>query len=1394
MNPNPTFQPNRCSYRSSKITKLGFSALTIFLLILPIAGRSQQCTLPSQIFLPQPDKDLYEGFGSAVRVDGNHMVVGIPQNSATQAIGGLAYVYKLDGANQWIKIAELTPSDLGKYTMFGRQVAISGNTIVLSGSDYTGKGGGRDKLYVFEKPASGEWVSTTENYTIEKPFISEISGILFEQFVLRGNDLIAQTGAVGMQGIEVYRRTTGQFELIQSIPIPGGSGFPQWNLAIGDDFFAMGTENYSNPDNSSGAVFVYEKTGPAYNATPAVLKAAEQSASEWRAFGLNIAIHATTLFVQGLRYDGTYNQVFYIMEKPMGGWVDASYPALIEEPGYAYRSVQIAASENYLLAADEDLTAVIGFKKPATGWGQGATRFRINDPANSGFTFGRQLQLTDTHLVIGCPNWLISDHREDEVVLDLYRPGGDWENVDISQAAAFKTESINATDDFFGEHFSVFNGQLAVTADGDDQKSWSSGLVYMFDVGTENTDPVQIIHCPEEEDGTGFGQRIAMGDSLMFITAPYKDSVSSSGAVVVRDMGKVYVYRRSSSGLWEYSSQIKGPATYSSAYFGRNVVSTPGYCAISEFNGGNSDNTGKIHIYKENADRKFQFVTTLGVWAWGMGYSMAMTDSVLVVGTSGAPTPAYRVPVWVFHKIGEWSESTPYATLDLDIGGWRDGFGTSVSINGDEVVVGAPGWPGFETRPIPRSYLISGAAFIYRKPSSGWSGELRPSATITPRDPTDLGGFGEKVALDHNDLFIGAPNVYARYNYSANFSNDDGELIPGKVYHFTRPQAGWTTTSQETRQIQSFEPEVVDGYGSELFISDRYLFVGAMLDDTPAGIRTGSVQTMMQLPVVDGPNTVCIDEGPILLQGHPRGGQFSGPGVNVTTGVFSPTVAGPGTHNVRYVRDGCKAFIEINVIASVISVSHRSELVQPMCIGRPVSVAFETGDPAENYKWFYRPTANDPFEKYDSLKQVVSADKPGIFRVVISRGLCPPRIEDFEVVDEEPIEIEIAPVPAVCAEGEIVLSATPQTGTWMGQGVSADGVFNSTQVADASYELTYTVTTPAGCVWQESTTVNVSLLMQPQLQYGGEAICGNAHVTLRLNNVDGISNVTWFKDGAEIPSPSPLALDVSEGGTYVARVQKSTCEYSTQEAVVPKEAVDIIFNIPILCADNAVTLNVTPSGGTWSGAGVTESGVFDASLVSDGNYPVQYELQSSVGCHWQEQFEVVVDKLNEPLLESSMDAVCMDAPATLSLSNVDNRSTVSWHSEQVSNIEDATDIELVTDQPGTYWATILKANCTFSTAKINLIAGSDSLFVPNVFTPNNDELNDYFEIRSEGVSDFHLSLYNRYGRKVYDTDNLEFKWEGDATSPGIYFWRITYRNCLGMREERRGWLDILKGH
>lgn len=1361
--------------------------LVVLFTMLSTPAHAQQCTLPSRIFLPQPDRDRYEKFGSAVSVDGDYMVAGVSQNNSSQPYGGIAFVYKLDAANQWIKIAELTPSDLGKHTRFGRLVAISGDIIIVSGNDYTDQGDRRGKLYVFEKPSSGEWISATENYVIAKPLLDETGAIDLEPFALRGDELVTLTG---LEELEVYRNTTGIFQLEQTLQIP--SSF-DWNLALGDGFFALGSDQYYNADRSNGAVFIYEKFGDAYDTTPVVIRASEQSPSEWRAFGANLAVNNTTLFVQGMKNDGTgYNQVFYIIERPQDGWVDASYPQMLEETGIAYSSIQIAANDNYLVAADENLTSLVGFRKPAEGWNSSATRFTINDVENDGFTFGYQIRLTDNHLLIGCPNGLVSDNRQEEMILDIYRKDGDWENASIAEAGKLTNSSINATDDFFGKHFTVCNGQLAVTADGDDEGGWSTGVVYLFDIEKQNAAPYQKIHCPEDENGTGFGARIAMGDSIMFICAPYKDSIASDGTVAIHGVGKVYVYRQHSSGQWAYSSQIIGPRIFSGVHFGRNVVSIPGYCAISEFNGGNSENTGRVHLYKEDkASAKFEYLTTLSPWTYGLGHSMAMTDSVLVIGSSGTLKPASRSAVHVFQRRGEWT-ATDYARLTIDDGGWRDEFGSSVSIFGNHVVVGAPQWPGFDTSPTPRDYILSGAAFIYKRPKSGWIGELKPIAKLTPRDPTDLGAFGAKVAIDHNDIFIGSPNVYTQYNYTSNFTNNDGALIPGKVYHFARPAAGWETTSQETRQIQSFEPDIIDGYGSELYVSDRYLFVGAVLDDTPAGVRSGSVQTMMQLPAIDELHTVCIDEGPRTLNAYPKGGQFSGPGVNTATNVFDPAVAGEGTHNIQYVRDGCEANIQVVVLPNQVVVTNQSDPTLTKCIGNSIPVAFESNAPSGDYMWYYRKTTDDRLVKYDSMKQVIHADVAGFYQVVVNRGACSPRRADFEIVDDEEVFISVEPEPAICAEDKILLSFTPQTGEWTGQGISTDGEFDPTLVSDGIYKQIYTVATSVGCVWKDSITLDVDVLKQTRLHYDGEPICGDDPVTLQLDFVDDRSVVKWFKDGVQMAGVGPQVLDVSDPGRYFAIVQKGTCEHSTDEAVVQKEVVEIEFDVPLLCDDQTITLAVSPQGGSWHGDVITTTGAFDASLVPDGIYPVEYDLHTRIGCHWHESTEVIVDKLKEPALSYDAETVCRDKPATLSLNNVDNRSTILWHSNNATNVPANSGRSLSVDKPGTFWATVTKGNCVLSTDEVTLIAMADSLFVPNVFTPNGDDRNDYFEVRSQGMNDFYLSVFNRYGKRMYETDQIDFHWSGGSASSGVYFWKVVYNSCAETREELRGWVHLLR--
>ena len=67
-----------------------------------------------------------------------------------------------------------------------------------------------------------------------------------------------------------------------------------------------------------------------------------------------------------------------------------------------------------------------------------------------------------------------------------------------------------------------------------------------------------------------------------------------------------------------------------------------------------------------------------------------------------------------------------------------------------------------------------------------------------------------------------------------------------------------------------------------------------------------------------------------------------------------------------------------------------------------------------------------------------------------------------------------------------------------------------------------------------------------------------------------------------------------------------------------------------------------------------------------------------------------------------------------------------------------------------------------------------ALFIPNVFTPNGDGINDYYKI--EGVFDnvhaFHCDIFNRWGELLFSSDDYNFRWDGTYRSrqvqEGVY--------------------------
>jgi gliding motility-associated-like protein len=70
------------------------------------------------------------------------------------------------------------------------------------------------------------------------------------------------------------------------------------------------------------------------------------------------------------------------------------------------------------------------------------------------------------------------------------------------------------------------------------------------------------------------------------------------------------------------------------------------------------------------------------------------------------------------------------------------------------------------------------------------------------------------------------------------------------------------------------------------------------------------------------------------------------------------------------------------------------------------------------------------------------------------------------------------------------------------------------------------------------------------------------------------------------------------------------------------------------------------------------------------------------------------------------------------------------------------------------------------------------LDVPNVFTPNGDGINDYFEIKNlDSYISNELVIYNRWGRKVYEASNYNNQWDGDNLNNGAYFYVL---QCTGL--------------
>ena len=88
------------------------------------------------------------------------------------------------------------------------------------------------------------------------------------------------------------------------------------------------------------------------------------------------------------------------------------------------------------------------------------------------------------------------------------------------------------------------------------------------------------------------------------------------------------------------------------------------------------------------------------------------------------------------------------------------------------------------------------------------------------------------------------------------------------------------------------------------------------------------------------------------------------------------------------------------------------------------------------------------------------------------------------------------------------------------------------------------------------------------------------------------------------------------------------------------------------------------------------------------------------------------------------------------------------------------------------------------------------IYLPNVFSPNGDGENDILYVRGKGVESITLTIYNRWGNKVFETNDMEIGWDGtyhgndQGSAVFVYFINATFIN--GQSIEEKGNVSIVK--
>ncbi len=354
-----------------------------------------------------------------------------------------------------------------------------------------------------------------------------------------------------------------------------------------------------------------------------------------------------------------------------------------------------------------------------------------------------------------------------------------------------------------------------------------------------------------------------------------------------------------------------------------------------------------------------------------------------------------------------------------------------------------------------------------------------------------------------------------------------------------------------------------------------------------------------------------------------------------------------------------------------------------------------------------------------------------------------------------------------------------------------------------SHIIKHVVTNSEGCQ-SDTATKTIIIAAKANAQFNVANNCGAQTLTINgINNIAG-ANHQWLINGVLTASTETITNSFATGNyniTHITSFASGLCSDTITKSFTVYKKPDVNASAATVCEGQSSVFNTTivnapltnPSYFWKFNDGSTSTIINPIKSFSKGNYQAKLVVTNDNIC--------ASDTINilfvviKPFVFAGNDTIVM-RNQPFQLNAAAETGIYSWQPANLLNNATLLQPTAIIGNNQQFTLTLTTAQCSVTdTVNVTVFDGV-RILVPTAFTPNNDGKNDILKPGYYGIKEVkYFNIYNRWGQKVYSTNQLQNGWNGNLNgkrqSAGTYIWQTEVVDLFGKTHYLKGITNLL---